>query len=80
MLEIWYLTARFSSFIEGIMVGISSGAALYAALEVAKREENKGKNIVVVLPDCGERYLSTILFEDCKEIEGCTRDCKACKK
>lgn len=73
-------TARFSSFIEGIMIGISSGAALYAALEVAKREENKGKNIVVVLPDCGERYLSTILFEDCKEIEGCTRDCKACKK
>ena len=51
---------------EGVLAGISSGAAVWAAIEVAKRQESKGKMIVVILPDTGERYISTWMFNGVK--------------
>ena len=62
--EAAYAAARRLARLEGILVGITSGAALHAATELAKRPENKNKNIVVILPDTGDRYLSTALFEE----------------
>ena len=57
-------TCRKLSLLEGLLVGISSGAAVSGALRVALREENRGKSVIVILPDTGERYLSTELFMD----------------
>lgn len=59
-----YEAAKEVARTDGILVGTSSGAAIFAAVQVAKRAENKGKNIVVVLADTGLRYLSTKLFEE----------------
>ena len=49
---------------EGVLIGISSGACLHAAIEIAKREENRGKTVVALMPDCGDRYLSTKMYQD----------------
>jgi cysteine synthase A len=62
--EAAFAVGRFIARKEGVLVGISSGAAVWAAVQLAKRPENKGKNIVVLMPDTGERYLSTAMFAD----------------
>ena len=62
--EAAFETARAVGSQEGVLVGISSGAAVWAAVQLAKRPENTGKNIVVIIPSNGERYLSTPLFEN----------------
>jgi cysteine synthase len=62
-----FQTARRMAFEEGLLVGISSGAAVWASLQVARREENEGKMVIVIIPSFGERYLSTPLFADLAE-------------
>ena len=59
-----YAAGRAMGRREGVLVGVSSGAALHAALTLAQREENAGKTIVVLLPDTGDRYLSTEMFRE----------------
>ena len=59
-----FATGKMIGRTEGVLVGISSGAAVFAAMQLAKREENKGKTIVVLLPDTGDRYLTTPMFDD----------------
>ena len=59
-----FATGKMIGRTEGVLVGISSGAAIFAAMQLAKREENKGKTIVVLLPDTGDRYLTTPMFAD----------------
>ena len=62
--EAAFETGRLIGRKEGVLVGISSGAATFAAIEIAKRPENEGKTIVVLLPDTGDRYLTTPMFAD----------------
>lgn len=62
-----FATGKLIGKSEGVLVGISSGAAVFAAIELAKRPKNDGKTIVVLLPDTGDRYLSTPLFEDTEQ-------------
>ncbi len=60
--EVCFAAAKEVAKSDGVLVGISSGAALWAATKLAEKEENKGKNIVVIFPDTGDRYMSTPLF------------------